>query len=358
MEIIEEDTWVCLEDNRNESKIVKVSEKKMVGWRKHKFDIGVILHKQYNTFWKIDKSNTVVEITSDQFYDNADLDNQIDDANIEITKTNKDLFDFNDSQKLTQEEIIQLKQQKEGEEIVDEVIQNSKTFEQKTEFSKAKYLKRKKEKYVCCFMVLKTTIDNVHKTQFLESPQKLNFMRIDSLAFFMQLSSITQNSNILMFDNANGVVVSAVAERLDGEGSISTVFWNHSKSNLRDYLPIQQMNFNEEILKSIKLIKNLEDIEKNQNKYTHLLIAGEFKFTEIIEKYLNLIAVGGIIVIFSTYLEKLHEVAEQLLSSGLCSKIDVLDSFLRYHQVLENRTHPKVEMNAFGGYLLQTYKLK
>lgn len=44
--------------------------------------------------------------------------------------------------------------------------------------------------------------------------------------------------------------------------------------------------------------------------YNSLLIAGEFKFTEIIEKYLNLIAVGGIIVIFSTYLEKLHEVAE------------------------------------------------
>lgn len=28
------------------------------------------------------------------------------------------------------------------------------------------------------------------------------------------------------------------------------------------------MNFNEEIMKSIKLIKNLEDIEKNQNKFT------------------------------------------------------------------------------------------
>lgn len=70
------------------------------------------------------------------------------------------------------------------------------------------------------------------------------------------------------------------------------------------------MNFSEEILKSIKLIKNLEDIEKNENKYTHLLIAGEFKFTEIFEKYLKLVAVGGIIVVFSTYLEKLHEVAE------------------------------------------------
>lgn len=41
-----------------------------------------------------------------------------------------------------------------------------------------------------------------------------------------------------MFDNANGIAVSAVAERLDGEGSISTVFWNHTKSNLRDYWPI------------------------------------------------------------------------------------------------------------------------
>lgn len=45
-------------------------------------------------------------------------------------------------------------------------------------------------------------------------------------------------------------------------------------------------------------------------QYNSLLIVGEFKFTEIIEKYLNLIAIGGIIVVFSTYLEKLHEVAE------------------------------------------------
>lgn len=28
METIEEDQWVCLEDNRNETKIVKVNEKK------------------------------------------------------------------------------------------------------------------------------------------------------------------------------------------------------------------------------------------------------------------------------------------------------------------------------------------
>lgn len=28
METIEEDHWVCLEDNRNETKIIKVNEKK------------------------------------------------------------------------------------------------------------------------------------------------------------------------------------------------------------------------------------------------------------------------------------------------------------------------------------------
>lgn len=57
---------------------------------------------------------------------------------------------------------------------------------------------------------------------------------------------------------------------------------------------------------------------KNVNKNIHstfskkfsLLISGEFKFTEIIEKYSNLLEIGAIIVVFSSYLEKLHELAE------------------------------------------------
>lgn len=57
---------------------------------------------------------------------------------------------------------------------------------------------------------------------------------------------------------------------------------------------------------------------KNVNKNIHstvskkfsLLISGEFKFTEIIEKYTNLLEIGAIIVVFSSYLEKLYELSE------------------------------------------------
>lgn len=58
------------------------------------------------------------------------------------------------------------------------------------------------------------------------------------------------------------MALAAIAERLDGEGTINTVFWNHTKTNLKDLLSISFMNFGENILKSIKVIKNIEEIEK------------------------------------------------------------------------------------------------
>lgn len=58
------------------------------------------------------------------------------------------------------------------------------------------------------------------------------------------------------------MALAAIAERLDGEGTINTVFWNHAKTNLKDLLSISFMNFGENILKSIKVIKNIEEIEK------------------------------------------------------------------------------------------------
>lgn len=81
----------------------------------------------------------------------------------------------------------------------------------------------------------------------------------------------------------------------------------------------------------MRLKKANKNIHSTFSKKFSLLISGEFKFTEIIEKYVNLLEVGAIIVVFSSYLEKLHEVSEQLSGLGLFSKIDMMDSFLRFY---------------------------
>lgn len=59
------------------------------------------------------------------------------------------------------------------------------------------------------------------------------------------------------------MAVAAIAERLDGEGTINTVFWNHTKTNLKDMLSISFMNFGENIIKSLRIIKNLDEVEKS-----------------------------------------------------------------------------------------------
>lgn len=59
-----------------------------------------------------------------------------------------------------------------------------------------------------------------------------------------------------MFDNTYGMGLAAVAERLDGEGVLSLIC--HGKHTLKDLVPFQSMNFNEEIVKSIQIIDSYD----------------------------------------------------------------------------------------------------
>ena len=44
-----------------------------------------------------------------------------------------------------------------GKEIIDQIVQNSATWDQKTKFSQMKFLKKKREKYSVIFEVKKPT---------------------------------------------------------------------------------------------------------------------------------------------------------------------------------------------------------
>lgn len=66
---------------------------------------------------------------------------------VQIKSDNRDLVDNNKNQKLTQQDIHEMQKKGEsGETIIKALIQNSASFQAKTEFSKAKYLKKKAKK--------------------------------------------------------------------------------------------------------------------------------------------------------------------------------------------------------------------
>lgn len=65
----------------------------------------------------------------------------------EVTQDNRDIQDDTTSQKLSRDDIMSLRQEGvEGETIIQEIVDNSATFKDRTEYSKAKYIKKKKRK--------------------------------------------------------------------------------------------------------------------------------------------------------------------------------------------------------------------
>lgn len=67
----------------------------------------------------------------------------------EILENNSKLIDDNTSQKLSQADIVSMKEKGlSGEQVIQAIISNSATFQAKTEYSKEKYIKKKQQKYV------------------------------------------------------------------------------------------------------------------------------------------------------------------------------------------------------------------
>ncbi|GIL73504.1 hypothetical protein Vretimale_5280 [Volvox reticuliferus] len=143
----------------------------------------------------------------------------------ETEKNNSGLFDRNDeNQKLTQEQIEELKKSgKAGTEIIEALISNSATFQNKTEFSQDKYKKRKAKKYLTYVTVLKPTSRIVSQAYYDKTPEKFPCMRPDTLAVMLSLANVAAGAKVLVADRCQGVLTAAAVERLGGEGAVCAV---------------------------------------------------------------------------------------------------------------------------------------
>jgi tRNA (adenine-N(1)-)-methyltransferase non-catalytic subunit len=92
------------------------------------------------------------------------------------------------SQKLGADEIKELKDQGKGtKEVMKALIDNSDTFKQKTEFSQAKWLKKKAAKHAPQFTTARPSALTLCRAYFRKEPFKINHMREDTLARLLTL---------------------------------------------------------------------------------------------------------------------------------------------------------------------------
>jgi precorrin-6B methylase 2 len=73
------------------------------------------------------------------------------------------------------------------------------------------------------------------------------------------------------------------------------------------------MNFSKEIIAKVNHIKADEINEKEE--FSHILIAGEFNFKEIVENCMKQLVSGGILTVYSSFLESLVDLSEYLMTT-------------------------------------------
>jgi len=97
-----------------------------------------------------------------------------------------------------------------------------------------------------------------------------SYLRYDSLALFLHHSNIIPESNILILEKTKGLVLAAVAQRLNCKGEITFAFNEEVKKPLNQIACFNQLNLCKNKNENIKLME-LENVLANPdaiNTYT------------------------------------------------------------------------------------------
>jgi len=318
---------------------------------------------------------------------------------------NRDIpLDNEASQRLSKEEILQMQDDgMEGQKIVEKLIQNSETFQTKTKFSQAKFLKKKAKKYHHYILVRRPSIRLLMEIHYKADPMKVMNLRVDTLAQILTGVNVHSGGRYIVYETgAQGLVVAAVLERTGASGKVAHIYQTGQPQtnclSAMDFHPTVLTNLSVINIQHLRSLQHGEDILANQQSRgqdgepprkkqnlngagdcmeagkpvrqslreqsvaTHQeLVGGGWDGLVIVCKqhpaalltYLaSFIAPSRPFVVFSPYKEPLLEAYMAVKEAGIAVNVLLCESWLRAQQVLPDRTHPEVMMSGGGGYLL------
>ncbi|KAI9057742.1 Gcd10p-domain-containing protein [Trametes sanguinea] len=311
--------------------------------------------------------------------------------------TNELINDGQFVQPLTVDEIEALKKAGlHASEIIKKQIEQHANYSLKTEYSKEKYKKRKEMKYSKSFSVIEPTMHNVCEYWFNKDQNRLRDIRPDTLAQMMSLANIRPGGRYLAVDDASGVVVSAILDRLGGQGRLLTICDIESppaypvmvQMNFRkeavapvlsslnwatadeEYTPIiasteppagkfksdgQRARLNKRKVASDALMQTREDLFAGE--FEGLIIATEYDPYSIIEKLYPYLAGSASIVVHSPQVQVVANLQNQLRDLPGYLGPSVTEGWLRQYQVLPGRTHPMMNASGSGGFIFHVIKI-
>ncbi|XP_066959520.1 tRNA (adenine(58)-N(1))-methyltransferase non-catalytic subunit TRM6 [Macrobrachium rosenbergii] len=359
-----------------------------------------------------------MERVSNKLYNVKIIEDNVGSLNIVKSggEDNRDLCDDGRSQKLTPEEIIQLKSSGlSGKQVVQTITENSATFKEKTVYSQEKYINKKHKKYAEVITIHKPSIRLLSRMYYHQDPLKISNLRVDTLSQLLCYANIQPGGNFAVFESGTaGLVSAAMLHRMGTSGHLVHVY--HGNHPQREAVDLMNFTVPElEVMSFINFTK-VPDIEEftsvengseiHQDNKEESLSREEHCTKEVGENEINNEAsdkdaqlgkpkifvrkqIEDVQVSLSVLQEGIEglvvacrqhpvNVTTQLLKflkpgnpfaifspykeplmelyfevkSQNCTNLRLSETWLRHYQVLPQRTHPEVNMSGGGGYLL------
>lgn len=161
---------------------------------------------------------------------------------------NRSIVDDGKSQKLSKEEIFQLQESgKSSKEIVSSLIENNKSFLDRTEYSQEKYLKKKEKKYFRYITIWKPNISSLHDIYFKLDHNKIGNLRMDSLSQLLSYSDVQSDGLYILYDSgSHGLPAAAMLNRIGSNTKGYLI--NLHPGNVPQAALVHAMNFSTEQL--------------------------------------------------------------------------------------------------------------
>ncbi|BGP30574.1 tRNA (adenine(58)-N(1))-methyltransferase non-catalytic subunit trm6 [Rhodotorula toruloides] len=335
---------------------------------------------------------------------------------IEETEANNEFITSSGAQALSFVDIKALKESGlSGREIIQKQIEEHKTYELKTEYSKEKYMKKKEAKYLQMFTPLEPTVYMIAQYHFEKQPSKTRELRPDTLANMLAMANVRPGSRLLVVEDIGGLLVAAAVERMGGEGRICVIndadsppdlhLLEHFHFSPTDLAPITSIHWaatdeswsppelplelaeldkekereaetakgkgkegsapkrnTRELHKLRKRKATFEKVQEARDEYFRggfdgVLIASEYEPLSVIERLLPSIGGSAPIVVYSQNVQLLFAANLALRNHPAIISPTITEPFLRQYQVLPGRTHPEMQGMSHGGYILSMIRV-
>ncbi|XP_069702359.1 tRNA (adenine(58)-N(1))-methyltransferase non-catalytic subunit TRM6 isoform X1 [Periplaneta americana] len=207
---------------QNYTKLHKITQNGLAMLGKDQIELGSIVGKPVWTTYKMEpKKNGKRVFVLRECTSSESLAEQLK-KDLSSGSDNRNIFDDGRSQLLSTEEIVGLRSSGlSGQAIVGHLIENSKTFRDKTEYSQEKYLKKKEKKYFEYVTVRWPTIRLISEIMFRTDPVKIMGLRIDTLSQIITNIGMHSHGTYMLYESGcQGLVVAAMLNNMSSGGHL------------------------------------------------------------------------------------------------------------------------------------------